>query len=379
MRSTNSPPAAISRRDFLKLGSLALLGMALPPLPPILPTFPIRRDALFLGATTAGSLASSLPRSASPQGLLYQQGRILDDSVSVYDAPTFSASRIRLAWRDAVIPILGVTFSEDNTSHNQVWYQVGDGEYVHSGIVQPVRTTLNAIVKTLPEGGALAEVTVPYTDAHWRPSKYEPVAYRFYYETTHWVIGTSNGDDGSLWYQVLDDKWEFIYYVLGEHLRVIPAGELAPISPNIPSILKYIEVRLADQLIIAYEGYLPVFMARIASGARFSDGNFATPHGSYQTFHKRPSRHMAAGNLAANGYDLPGVPWICYFTESGIAIHGTYWHNNYGAPRSHGCINLTPQASKWLYRWTHPVVPQHEQMRYEDFGTSVRISETGEL
>lgn len=278
-----------------------------------------------------------------------------------------------------MIPIQGVTYSEDDSSHNQVWYQLGEREYVHSGLVQPVRTTLNQSASSLPEGGVLAEVTVPYTDAHWRPSKSEPVAYRFYYETTHWAIGVFTSDDGTSWYQVLDDKWEFSYYVLASHLRIIPSGELAPITPHVPSILKYLEVRLADQLIIAYEGYLPVFMARIASGARFSDGNFTTPNGSFLTFHKRPSRHMAAGNLAANGYDLPGVPWICYFTESGIALHGTYWHNNYGAPRSHGCINLTPQASKWIYRWTHPVVHEFEQMRYEDYGTSVRISETGEL
>ncbi len=379
MRISTLPPAAISRRDFLKLGSMALLGMALPSLPAIPLSFPLRTDSLLLGAAVTRKHSASLPRSQHPQDLLFQQGRVLEDSVTVYDAPTFSANRVKLLWLDAVISLQGVVYSEDTTSHNQVWYQLGENEYVHSGVVQPVRTSLNPLAASLPEGGALAEVTVPFTDAHWGPATSELVAYRYYYETTHWVIQVVTGDLGETWYAVLDDKWELTYYVPTSHLRIIPEEELTPLSPEVPAILKYLEVRLADQLVIAYEGYVPVFMARTASGGRFRDGNFDTPQGDYITFHKRPTRHMAAGNLAANGYDLPGVPWICYITKSGIAFHGTYWHNNFGAPRSHGCLNLTPQAAKWVYRWTHPYVHPNEQMRYEDYGTSVRISETGEL
>jgi lipoprotein-anchoring transpeptidase ErfK/SrfK len=82
---------------------------------------------------------------------------------------------------------------------------------------------------------------------------------------------------------------------------------------------------------------------------------------------------MAAGNLAYNGYDLPGVPWISYITESGISFHGTYWHNNFGRPRSHGCINLTPQDAKWIYRWTLPSVPAEEQEVIESTGTRVDV------
>ncbi|MEJ2353252.1 MAG: L,D-transpeptidase, partial [Anaerolineales bacterium] len=58
---------------------------------------------------------------------------------------------------------------------------------------------------------------------------------------------------------------------------------------------------------------------------------------------------------------------------SGIAFHGTYWHNDYGRPRSHGCINLTSRAAKWIYRWTLPVVPPDQQRVYEDFGTRVDV------
>jgi lipoprotein-anchoring transpeptidase ErfK/SrfK len=82
---------------------------------------------------------------------------------------------------------------------------------------------------------------------------------------------------------------------------------------------------------------------------------------------------MAAGNLANNGYDLPGVPWVLYLTQSGISFHGTYWHNDYGAPHSHGCINLSPQAAKWLYRWTSPIVQPEKEYVYGYTGTHVEI------
>jgi len=156
-------------------------------------------------------------------------------------------------------------------------------------------------------------------------------------------------------------------------MRLIPPTELSTLSPGVPAKAKRIEVLTTEQVVVAYEWDQPVFMARTATGAEFSNGKFYTPLGRHKTFHKRPYRHMAAGNLAYNGYDLPGIPWVSYITESGIAFHGTYWHNDYGQPRSHGCINLTPQASKWIYRWTLPAVPYNEQSTYDQFATIVDI------
>ncbi|MCK7483271.1 MAG: L,D-transpeptidase [Candidatus Moduliflexus flocculans] len=77
--------------------------------------------------------------------------------------------------------------------------------------------------------------------------------------------------------------------------------------------------------------------------------------------------------MPPSGFDLPGVPWVIYIKENGIALHGTYWHNDYGRPRSHGCINLTPQAAKWLYRWTTPAVPLGKPLVYGYVGTRVDV------
>jgi hypothetical protein len=361
---------SISRRDFLKLGGMGFtlgLGLLIPPLRRI-----PRNLTRFLPARFRVEDALEYLKEAetlSPD----QQGRVLDAYIDVYDIPSYSGTRINTYWRDWVLPITGITVGSSADSFNLVWYKIGEEGYAHSGAIQPVFTILNPEILNIPRGGTLAEVTVPFTDARWSPGREQPVAYRFYYATTYWVVDLVHDTNGDPWYSILDDKWEYMFYAPANHFRIIPPEELEPISPDVPSILKRIEVHVPEQVMIAYEFDEPVFMARVASGALFSNGDYTTPLGRHTTFHKRSSRHMARGNLAANGYDLPGVPWNSYITEDGIAFHGTYWHNNFGHPRSHGCINLTPQAAKWVYLWTIPTVPPNEPGIYELTGTVVDI------
>lgn len=334
-----------SRRDFLNLGGLGLMGLFGPRL--------VSLQDLYRG----------------------QQGRVAYEKITAYKKPTYNSEKIRILWKDTVFPITAVVLGNDNQSHNRIWYKIGTEGYAHSGGIQPVRTDVNPVHNDLPPEGALAEVTVPYTDALWTAGERYSVAYRLYYETTHWIKSLVEGADGVSYYHILEDKWDLDYYVPAAHLRIVPAKELTLLSPNVPSIAKRIEVQTSTQTVIAYEHNKPVFMVKAATGADFSTGQYSTPPGHYITNYKRPSRHMATSNLAYNGYDLPGVPWITYITESGIAFHGTYWHNDFGKARSHGCINLTPKASKWLYRWTLPNVPFNEQSTYSVSGTQVDVLE----
>lgn len=362
-----------SRADFLKLGGIGLaLAISL-----YFPIKPVRANprlsrltAKWLHPADAAAILSSM--SAFEEGL---QGRVINANIIVYDTPSTKGKKVQTYWRDRVIPITGTTLCSDplDVSHNRVWYQIGDEGFAHSGSIQPVRTLLNPVQNEIPEGGLLAEVTVPFTDARWKAGPNEPVAYRFYYQTTYWVVRTVQDASGNAWYLTLDDKWEYIFYVPAAHLRILPAEELSPLSPQVPEVLKRVEVHLPEQVLIAYEYDEPVYMARVATGGIFRDGNYETPIGRREIFRKHPSRHMARGNLALSGYDLPGVPWNSYITDDGIAFHGTYWHNNYGRPRSHGCINLSPKAAQWFYRWTLPVVPPDQSFTYEPGGTIVDI------
>ncbi len=301
------------------------------------------------------------------------QGRVVNGILRSYDEPNPKAKWKKLYWRDLVLSITNTTIGEDQSAYNRVWYELEEGGYVYSGGIQPVRTILNE-PQSIPTRGVLGEVSVPYTEARLEADPNADVVYRLYYETVHWVMtSTISEADGSVWYSLLDDKFEQYYYVPASHIRNLSDEELAPLSPDVPNENKHVEVRLDDQLLLAYENGRTVFATRISSGGKRLSGTYTTPVGSFITYHKRPTRHMAAGDIASNGFDLPGVPWVLYITESGISFHGTYWHNDYGHPHSHGCINLTPQAAKWLFRWTMPSVPPDKQLVYGHVGTRVEI------
>ena len=83
---------------------------------------------------------------------------------------------------------------------------------------------------------------------------------------------------------------------------------------------------------------------------------------------------MGDGSLeyGIEAYELPGVPWTCFFTEKGHAFHGTYWHDNFGSPMSHGCINMRNEDAKWLYRWLTPINKGAEFFS-RGYGTTINI------
>jgi hypothetical protein len=212
------------------------------------------------------------------------------------------------------------------------------------------------------------EVTVPFTQA-WRVREEGlKKAYRFYYASTYWVDGISEDRNGLFWYLVRDDLLkENTYVVEAAHLRPVFPEELTPLSPQI--VDKRIDVDLAKQTVTAFENGKAVYSARISSG----DLMTTTPKGEFLVERKQPTRHMALLRTEVGGYDLPGVPWVCFISWTGVSLHGTYWHNNFGEPQSHGCINLTPEAAKWMYRWTLPVVPHDEDFLASDKGTRVFV------
>jgi hypothetical protein len=351
----DGPGYPLSRRDFLKLGGLGFLGLLLP----------------------NRSLNSIIkyPASALYQDIFdAQQGRVVSRLIWLYDKPSFNGVRTKLYWRDSIVSITDVAISDDVADYNRVWYQIGNEGFAYSGTLQPVRTLLNVPTLDIPLAGRLGEVSVPYTDAHETPHLTGNVAYRMYYATVHWIMSAAaDPTDGKIWYQILDDKFNKLYYASGEHLRLVTEDELAPLSPDVPDTQKKIQVQLNNQLVFAYENDVPVFVTRAATGTIFRYGLYSTPVGHFQTYYKRPTRHMANGDITADGYNLPGVPWVMYFTEAGLSLHGTFWHNDFGHPKSHGCVNLSPSSAKWLFRWTTPAVRSGDQFAYKDTGTALEI------
>jgi lipoprotein-anchoring transpeptidase ErfK/SrfK len=109
---------------------------------------------------------------------------------------------------------------------------------------------------------------------------------------------------------------------------------------------KLITVDLTKQTLFAWESGKVVFQTKISSGLPKTP----TVRGSYNIRTKVPSQRMKGGSKWYGYYNYPNVPNVMYFYQ-GYAIHGAYWHNNFGRPNSHGCVNVRPEASAWLYNW----------------------------
>jgi lipoprotein-anchoring transpeptidase ErfK/SrfK len=121
-----------------------------------------------------------------------------------------------------------------------------------------------------------------------------------------------------------------------------PSPSPPPAAPSpVPPLEKTIVIDLSDQTLTALENARPVFSALVSTGQAYTP----TPVGEFAIYAKLPSQTMTGP-----GYRLPNVQFVAYF-YSAYAIHGTYWHDNFGHPMSHGCVNMRDIDAQWLYAW----------------------------
>ncbi len=135
----------------------------------------------------------------------------------------------------------------------------------------------------------------------------------------------------------------------------LPETLLADIQQTLPVLgenteEKWVEIDLSQQKLYAREGDRVVFEFPISSGLPWTP----TVTGEFRVWHKNKAQLMSGGSKE-NGsyYYLPNVPFNMYFYK-GFAMHGTYWHNDFGKPRSHGCVNMRTEDAKALYYWISP-------------------------
>jgi hypothetical protein len=339
------PSGILSRREFLKLSSATLLSILLADL-------------------------KLEPARATPDPL---KGRVLATSLIVRDAPAFTGKRVTVMKHDDILDLDGLVHGGVEGDYNRMWYRLSNQNYVYSGWVQEVKTELNPVVMEIPDSGVLGEISIPYADSSYGINISPSPGPRLYYGTTHWITAlVADKSDGSMWYRAYDAATRANYYVRPAWVHIFLPEEIAPLSPQVPETEKRVEIHLDRQLLLAYEWGVLVYAARVATGRK----NYESPIGRFHTFHKRPTYHMFGGADEFSVFDLPGVPWDSYITDSGVALHGTYWHNDFGIQHSHGCINMAIQDAKWIFRWTLPVVPSGERLILQPgTGTQVRISQ----
>jgi len=359
-----------------------------------------RRNFLKMGALSAGALVlNPWTKLRQLQGEFpdaEKLGRIVN-KVDIRSRPSVDATSVGTFYEDAVVIWLREVIGEaPGGRQSRRWVETPDG-FVYAPNVQPVNNLPNVPVMEIPNTslgrGMWTEVSVPMTQiflerdtagSPWLKDTIENgLIPRLYYSQVIWVDDVRTNSSGQVLYRC-NERFGYgdAFWAAAEAFRPLTEEELAPISPDVENKRVIVDVTPSRQILSLYEGNSEVYACQISSGAKWDAYGeivdaWGTPVGeNHHIWRKMISTHMSGGQTGT-GYDLPGVAWTTLFTGEGVAIHSTFWHNDYGTPRSHGCVNCKPEDAKYVFRWTLPVIPYDPgDLTITDFsGTQISIRE----
>jgi lipoprotein-anchoring transpeptidase ErfK/SrfK len=284
------------------------------------------------------------------------QGRILLKVMTAYVEPNWRSKATGSYRYNDVVAVQNVAIGPGLYPNNSTWLQTEQG-YVYSSWVQPVNTLSNPAVP-IGEAGAWGILTVPIAYSKSGPRDDATDRERLYYN--HVGRATALEND----YYKVSEVYGGSYWLKAAQVRIMMPEEFAPLSPDVAPEAKRIEISIRDQMFYAYEGDQIVHQTDVSTGLPSSP----TPFGNFFVRDKRHGQRMS-GNMSGGGYNLAGIPFISYITKSWVAMHGAYWHNNYGRRMSNGCINMRPADALWVFRWTTPLASYFAfNARFDDPG-----------
>ncbi len=134
-----------------------------------------------------------------------------------------------------------------------------------------------------------------------------------------------------------------------KEIEASQSPDVVYLDTSVPDGVRWIEIDLSEQKLVAYQGNTPVMITQISSGRETGTDKLVRYTETVTGRYKVQKRYEAA-RMAGPGYDTPNVPYIQYFFR-GYAIHGAFWHNEFGMPVSHGCINMRVEEARQLFAW----------------------------
>jgi len=157
---------------------------------------------------------------------------------------------------------------------------------------------------------------------------------------------------GTVYRELGDGKW-----VRKDHLRIPEPGEP---PKDLVENERWLDVDLSSQTLVLFEGTKPVYTTLVSTGknSKIKEKDHATPTGQWRIREKHVTTTMDGDGSAAGDlpYSIEDVPYVMYFNKS-YAVHGAFWHRNYGVQMSHGCVNLAPLDAKAVFFRTEPGMP----------------------
>ncbi len=249
-----------------------------------------------------------------------------------------------------------VAIVEEASAHGQRWGRTRHGVWIalHDlGTVRPVPLHGEALREgdAVDVGWVLPDHTVTYDG----PKATKPVGVRMRFDRVH-RREEQKGPRGTM-IRVSDD---------GAQAEWLPASALAmPTVAEPPQAVvgegakaRWIDVDLATQTLLAFEGTRPVYAAMVSTGRGPQGSETATPIGVFRIWVKLKTSTMSnlGDEETESRYSIEDVPYVQFFAK-GVALHGAFWHHAFGSPHSHGCVNLTPVDARWLFEFTAPRLP----------------------
>ncbi len=267
---------------------------------------------------------------------------VVTNNVPVYAHPSHAAAG-ESPVRSLGAGYLWVSLANAKAVHQDgwAWYQINKNEYVRADQLAIYRPSAFQGV-TLPahpnQPFAWLVYSVQVSKAPGEaPAKDAPLLSRYTLAT---IYEKQTAGDW-IWYRVGENQW----------IEQRKLGVVRPVSrpEGVGSTDKWIDVNLYEQTLAAYEGDRMVYATLVSSGLP----QWATRQGLFRVWAKAKLAKMSGRNGYPDYYYLEDVPWQMYFSES-FALHGAYWHDRFGFPHSHGCVNLSPADAQWLFDWTTP-------------------------
>lgn len=312
---------------------------------------PTRKDEFF--AQAAGStLLPITPMAAGDDGLPYRYYFAGQDGA-------FGFASLASALEDAPDQELergfAIAIVEERKAHGESWGRTRSGRWIAMRELLAARPSLFHGERVTDAGLDFAWVSVERANVYASDKLDKPSGARVRFERVT-IREEKEGKGGTL--VRISDAGEPAQWM---RLKDLGRPRLSPVPNEAQAdgaMARWIDVELASQTLVAYEGQKPVFATLVSTGKGPPRSDSATHPGVFRIWVKLASTKMdnLENEEAENHYAIEDVPWVQFFDKA-IGLHAAFWHRDFGHVHSHGCVNLAPLDARWLFAFTGPRLP----------------------